>query len=103
MNIYVLELSCYKYYVGMTRRTVEERFNEHKSGFGSCYTKLYPALRIVESFKTYDPFDEDKYVFKYMKKYGVDNVRGGSFSSIKLLGYDRIIFTKLFGMLQNDV
>src|SRR6056300_356749 len=31
-----------------------------------------------------DKFDEDKYVFKYMADYGIQNVRGGCFSQVVL-------------------
>jgi len=31
-----------------------------------------------------DVFDEDKYTIKYMEKYGINNVRSGSFVTIKL-------------------
>ena len=33
-----------------------------------------------------DKFDEDKYVFKYMADYGIQNVRGGCFSQVVLPG-----------------
>ena len=35
-------------------------------------------------FPDCDDFDEDKYTLKYMSKYGVDNVRGGSFCQTTL-------------------
>lgn len=39
---------------------------------------------MVELIPDCDDFDEDKHTIKYMKKHGVDNVRGGSFCQLVL-------------------
>jgi len=39
---------------------------------------------VYELISDCDSYDEDKYTLKYMEKEGIDNVRGGSFSQIKL-------------------
>lgn len=46
--------------------------------------RKYAQLKIVETISDCDGYDEDKYVLKYMERYGMENVRGGSFSQIKL-------------------
>lgn len=40
--------------------------------------------KILEVIPNYDDFDEAKYTLKYMKKYGINNVRGGTFCEFKL-------------------
>lgn len=86
-NLYVLQLVSNKFYIGKTCKSVSDRFNTHKKGFGAEWTKLYKPLQILEQFESNDKFDEDKYTKKYMDKYGIDNVRGGSYSSIVLLDW----------------
>jgi predicted GIY-YIG superfamily endonuclease len=83
-NLYVLELAKNKFYVGKTSKSVIERFNAHKKGFGPKWTRLYEPVNILEQFESDDKFDEDKYTKKYMDKFGIDNVRGGSYSNIIL-------------------
>ena len=80
--IYVLKLQTNKYYVGKTENP-DIRLNSHVSGSGSAWTKKYKPIKIIEMFEG-DKYDEDKYVHKYMDKYGIDNVRGGSYSKMKL-------------------
>jgi len=82
MYIYVLELKQGKYYVGKTKNP-DYRFDNHLKSNGSSWTKKYKPIKILELFEG-DKFDEDKYVMKYMDKYGIENVRGGSYSNIKL-------------------
>jgi hypothetical protein len=41
-------------------------------------------LRVLEIKNNCDDYDEDKYTRIYMDKYGINNVRGGSFVSVKL-------------------
>ncbi len=83
-NLYVLRLIQDKYYVGITWKNVIERFSQHKKGIGAQWTKLYKPIDIIESIKTNNIFEEDKYTKMYMNKYGIENVRGGSYSRIKL-------------------
>lgn len=83
VTIYVLLCGSDKYYVGKTSN-LNMRLEDHKEGVGSCYTQKYKPQRVVDTYPNSDNFDEDKYVLKYMAKYGIDNVRGGSFSQINL-------------------
>lgn len=82
--IYVLRCMHNKYYVGKTVKNVETRILEHFGTNGSAWTRTHTPLEIVEIVENADEFDEDKYTKKYMKLYGIDNVRGGSYVKIKL-------------------
>jgi len=86
LTIYVLQLEQGKYYVGKTQRLegVKLRFEEHLTGRGSEWTKLYKPMSIVESYGHYSTFEEDVLTKKYMMKYGIENVRGGSYTKIDL-------------------
>ena len=82
-TIYVLKLKGGKYYVGRTDKNVIVRFNEHKAGKGSAWTKKYKPVEL-EYAKNGDKFDEDKLTKQYMEKYGIENVRGGTYCQITL-------------------
>ena len=86
LTIYALKLESEKYYIGKTHRGVNAdiRFQEHKSGNGSEWTKLYKPISIVETYEHDSAFEEDVFTKKYMLKYGIDNVRGGSYTKIVL-------------------
>jgi hypothetical protein len=86
-NLYVLKLIKDKYYIGITWKNVLARFSQHKIGKGAEWTKLYKPVCIVESMKCDNIFDEDKYTKMYMNKFGIKNVRGGSYSKINLEEY----------------
>ena len=81
--IYVLQLQEGKYYVGKTNNP-QFRLESHFNSNGSEWTKLYKPLRLLELKPNCDDYDEDKITRQYMDKYGIHNVRGGSFVSIKL-------------------
>jgi len=85
--LYVLKLASDKYYVGITTKTPEARFKEHARGFmAAAWTRKYRPLRIhyqkdlgiTEKAKAESY--ENKVVRRYIKKYGIDNVRGGDIS-----------------------
>jgi predicted GIY-YIG superfamily endonuclease len=77
-NIYILKLEKGKYYIGKTHN-VDKRFQQHLNGDGSFWTTKYKPLSVEDVIHNVSSFDEDKYVKQYMAKYGIDNVRGGSY------------------------
>ena len=83
--VYILSLEQGKYYVGKTKN-LTKRIEVHQAGRGSEWTKKYPLLKEnpYETFLDCDNFDEDKITIKYMDKFGRHNVRGGSFTQVKL-------------------
>jgi hypothetical protein len=76
--IYILQLENNKYYVGKTNNP-QFRLEQHFNSTGSVWTTKYKPLSVLEMIKDCDEYDEDKYTRKYMDKFGIDNVRGGSF------------------------
>ena len=81
-TLYVLKLQKGKYYVGSTSN-LHKRFQDHCSGNGAAWTKKYPPIKI-EDQRTGSKFLEDGLVYECMSRYGIQNVRGGTYSSIKL-------------------
>jgi hypothetical protein len=81
--IYILQLEQGKYYVGKTINP-SFRLDSHFNSNGSAWTKLYKPIKMVELIPDCDDYDEDKYTRMFMDKYGIENVRGGSFVSLEL-------------------
>jgi predicted GIY-YIG superfamily endonuclease len=79
-HIYILRLKGNRYYIGKTENVLR-RYKEHCKGEGSAWTRKYEPLELALVIEDASPFDEDKYVKEYMAKYGIQNVRGGSYSS----------------------
>lgn len=83
--IYVLKLKGGKYYIGKTSN-LDNRIQQHESGKASSWTKLYKPISIVDTMMQ----DKDMYftelalTLEYMKKYGIDNVRGSTYSNVTL-------------------
>jgi len=89
--IYTLQLEQEKYYIGKTKNP-DFRIKQHFQSGGAIWTTKYKPLNVLEIIPDCDEYDEDKYTRMYMDKYGINNVRGGSFcevildeSTIKLL------------------
>lgn len=92
-NVYVLELVEGKYYVGCSKN-VFLRYQQHTSGTGAAWTKKYPPVRIIEVFNNVDEFEENNVTKKYMMRYGIDNVRGGSYCTFILPSEEIVVITK---------
>ena len=78
-----MELEQNKYYIGKSK-TPNIRLKDHFNSTGSSWTTKYKPIKVLKVHHNCDSFDEDKYTLIYMEKYGIDNVRGGSFCSINL-------------------
>lgn len=86
VTIYVLELSDGKYYVGKTTN-MTKRYSQHASGTGSRWTQRYPPKRILEQRivrSAESDFQENMITKLMMRRYGIDNVRGGMYSYIRI-------------------
>lgn len=83
MFIYILRLEHGKYYVGKTD-DFQRRWTQHLTGQGSEWTRLYKPLEVLELLDDCDDWDEDKWTMKTMSTHGIENVRGGSFTRVKL-------------------
>jgi len=98
--IYILKLTNNKYYVGKTNNPIF-RLESHFSSNGSAWTRKYKPLEVIELIPDCDNYDEDKYTLKMMNKYGILNVRGGSFCQINLSA-DNIKTIKQMLIFSND-
>ena len=83
MSIYILQLKSDKYYIGSSNNFLS-RINDHFTGNGSEWTKLYSPIAVINIINSISMFDEDNITKEHMMKYGIDNVRGGSYSNIIL-------------------
>jgi len=81
--IYVLECQNKKFYIGKTLNP-SFRLQDHFNTNGSAWTKKHKPIKLHELKPDQDDEDEDKVTIQYMKKHGINNVRGGSFCQIKL-------------------
>jgi predicted GIY-YIG superfamily endonuclease len=94
--IYVLKLEQGNYYVGSTNNLVR-RLKEHRDGGGAEWTRRFPP--IGGFFKTRVAsgdvkLDEDKEVKEQMKAFGVEHVRGGSYSQATLTEEQTVSLTR---------
>jgi predicted GIY-YIG superfamily endonuclease len=99
-NIYILRCQNEKYYIGKSDNPIS-RYKEHLKGNGSSWTKLHKPIEVVKIISNVSDFDEDKYTKEFMAKYGIDNVRGGSYSNIELDALQIDIITREIWGAQN--
>lgn len=82
-KLYILKCAGGKYYVGKTDN-VDARLANHMSGKGSAWTAKYAPIEVMETRPITSPYDETNVTKELMKKYGIQNVRGGAYASLEL-------------------
>ena len=100
VQIYTLKLTHGKYYVGKTNQPIS-RILQHFTKSGSGWTKRFHPVEIMEVMSHCNDFDEDRVTLQYMDKYGIDNVRGGSFVKMKLSESEKKVIQTMIAS-QND-
>jgi predicted GIY-YIG superfamily endonuclease len=101
--IYVLSLNNNKYYVGVTSN-LDQRIIQHKNkdNCSAEWVKLHGYKSLIMTMPLIHELDEDNEVKKLIMKYGINNVRGGSYSSI-ILREDQInLLNKEFSHARNE-
>ena len=81
--IYILKCEQDKYYVGKSKNA-DFRIKDHFEKGGSQWTKKYKPIEIVEIRDDCKDSDEQIITQEYMKKYGIQNVRGGPWCKKKI-------------------
>jgi cellular nucleic acid-binding protein len=89
--VYVLECENNKYYVGETM-DIDARFIQHRYGgieaaSAAIWTTLNPPIKIIWKRKTNNRSLELIMTLEYMKRYGIQNVRGSHYSQRNLSPY----------------
>jgi len=99
-SLYILKLKNNKWYIG-TSENVENRIDQHVKGKGSKWTQKYTPIKVITTYKIKDLHDEDKITIKYMEKYGINNVRGGSFCNVELSNGEKEVLSKMINTQNN--
>ncbi len=86
-EVYVLKCQQGKYYIGETYNR-EKRINDHFNGSGAEWTQKYKPIRVMEVISA-DATTENIYTKRYMKMYGIENVRGGAYCQMLLPEYQQ--------------
>lgn len=100
IKIYALRLEAGKYYIGETDNFVK-RLKEHQdqAGKGCIWTATYRVVDVEQVVTKKDIHDENNLTKNYMIKYGIDNVRGGSYVSLVLSQGENLVLQKeLYGV-----
>ena len=74
--VYVLKCECDNYYIGITYH-FNSRMAQHMIGTGATWTRLHKPISCDRVIINGNKRIEDDVTLEYMRKYGVDKVRGG--------------------------
>ena len=83
MHIYILLLENDYYYIGESSYFLQA-YQQHIDKKACDWTKLHRTITIFKVIQQTKEYTVDDCVVEYIKKYGIDKVRGGSFSDVVL-------------------
>lgn len=83
MHIYILLLENDYYYIGESSNFIQS-YQQHIDKRSCEWTKLHRTVTIAKVIQQTKEYTVDDCVIEYIKKYGIDKVRGGSFSDVVL-------------------
>jgi hypothetical protein len=86
MPIYVLELEHSAYYVGWAT-DVEKAVDEHREGV-EPWTSIHRPIRVAAVLER-SASEVDTVVCEWMRRVGMERVRGGSWSGVRLTDEER--------------
>ena len=92
--IYVLQLQKDNYYVGKTDNP-QFRLETHFESGGSVFTKRYKPRQIHALHRDCSDHDETRITLDYMKKYGIQKVRGGPWTQVLLTDAEEEFIQKM--------
>ena len=89
-RLYVLELENSNYYIGITTNLSRRNFQHFGKG-GAKWTQKHKPIKVLQTKELgymgeSDAAEYETYVtYLYIKKYGLDNVRGGNYCTVEPL------------------
>lgn len=81
--LYVLELEDSAWYIGISSN-LNYRLGQHEMGNGSKWTQEHKFKRLHEVRYPVHKDDENNATKEYSRKYGWENVRGGSYCHVNM-------------------
>lgn len=83
-TVYILKCKDDCYYIGKTTGSYFKVIDDHFKGLGCEWTKVHKPIRLEILRHFCDEKDDDFYTRLFIEKYGIDKVRGGSYSQLEL-------------------
>jgi hypothetical protein len=83
-TVYILKCKDNCYYIGKTTGSYFKDIDNHFKGNGCEWTQLHKPIRLELLRHFCEETDDDFYTRLFVTKYGIDKVRGGSYSQVKL-------------------
>lgn len=93
-SIYVLELSEEKWYLHISKSDdINKVYMECK--LISSFVRKYLPIKSYETTIIFNDYDLDTYLKKYMRNYGINNVRGGIYTELILSETENLIINNI--------